>query len=251
MTRLSFCGLSGTTDTGRADKMKQYVIYKRVSTDEQGRSGLGMEAQQRDIDVFLNDYSETPYEVLASFQDILSGGDANRPELQKALSLVRETGAVLLIAKLDRISRKVSFISAIMDDPKVCLRVAQMPRADKFQLHIYAALAEQERDFISARTKAALKVAKERHDAARRVDPGYRKQIGGIRGKTADRNEASQARAVEAAQKVLEVIKPLREAGRNLSQIATHLNDPEHGLPTERGGLWTAKQVSRVLDRAL
>lgn len=235
----------------QADKMKQYVIYKRVSTDEQGRSGLGMEAQQRDIDVFLNDYSETPYEVLASFQDVLSGGDSNRPELQKALALVRETGAELLIAKLDRLSRKVSFISAVMDDPKVRLRVAQMPRADKFQLHIYAALAEQERDFISARTKAALKVAKDRHAAARASDPSYSKRIGGIRGKTASRNEASQARAIEAARKVLDVINPLREAGKNLSQIAAHLNDPVHGLPTERGGQWTAKQVSRVLERAL
>lgn len=229
--------------------MKRYVIYTRVSTDEQGKSGLGLEAQRRDTDIFLERYSETPYEVLAEFQDVLSGASEDRPELQQALRMVRETGAELLVAKLDRLSRKVSFIAALMDDPKVRLRVAQMPNADKFQLHIYAALAEQERGFISARTKAALAVAQKRHEAARAADPTYTKRIGGLRDETMKRNEAIQAKAVAEARKAMKVIQPLMEAGKNLSQIAAHLNDPDVGLATSRGGKWTAKQVSRVLDR--
>lgn len=217
--------------------MQRYVIYTRVSTDEQGRSGLGLEAQERDIEIFLNQYSAVPYEILDRFQDVLSGGSDDRPELQKALRLVRDTGAEMLVAKLDRLSRKVSFIATLMDDPKVRLRVAQMPHADKFQLHIYAALAEQERDFISTRTKAALKAAKAR---------GTR--LGGLRDKTMKRNAAIQAKAEQEARKAMKVIGPLRDAGRNLSQIAATLNDM--AVPTSRGGQWTAKQVSRVLDRA-
>jgi DNA invertase Pin-like site-specific DNA recombinase len=134
--------------------VKQYVIYKRVSTEDQGKSGLGLAAQERDIQLFLTGFTEVPYEVLADYTEIETGKANDRPILGEALALVRKTGADLLVAKLDRLSRKVSFISAVMDDPKVRLRVAAMPYADKFQLHIYAALAEQEREFISARTSA-------------------------------------------------------------------------------------------------
>ncbi len=216
--------------------MKKYVIYTRVSTEEQGRSGLGLEAQKRDIAIFLERFSDVPFEVIGEFQDVLSGGSEDRPELQKALRIVRKTGAELLIAKLDRLSRRVAFIAALMDDPKVKLRVAQMPNADKFQLHIYAALAEQERNFISARTKAALQAARARG-----------KQLGGLRDKTMKRNEAIQAKAAEDAGKAMKIIGPLHETGKNLSEIAATLNEMQ--FPTARGGRWTAKQVSRILDR--
>ena len=142
--------------------MKRYVIYRRVSTDEQGKSGLGLEAQDRDIRLYLEGYSDQPFEVVAEFTEVASGSDDRRPELTKALDTARKNGAELLVAKLDRLSRKVSFIASLLDDRKVQLRVAAMPQADKFQLHIYAALAEQEREFISIRTKAALKEAKAR-----------------------------------------------------------------------------------------
>ena len=137
----------------------KYVIYTRVSTQEQQKSGLGLEAQERDIEIFLTTYSDVPYEVIARFCDTGSGADNGRPEFQKALDLVRKTGAELLVSKLDRLSRKVSFIATLMEDKKVKFRVASMPHADPFQLHIYAALAEQEREFISKRTKAALQAA--------------------------------------------------------------------------------------------
>ena len=147
---------------------------------------------------------------IARFEDVQSGGDSNRPELQKALALVRKTGAELLVAKLDRLSRKVSFIATLMDDSKVKLRVASMPRADKFQLHIYAALAEQERTFISERTKAALAAAK-----ARGV------KLGGRRGDALDK--ANAVRVVDADRRAADVIKligPMRAQGLTLRAMA-------------------------------
>jgi DNA invertase Pin-like site-specific DNA recombinase len=217
--------------------MQKYVIYTRVSTEEQSRSGLGLEAQERDIELFLTNFSEVPYEVLDKFQDVQSGGSDDRPQLALALKLVRSSGAELLVAKLDRLSRKVSFISALMDDKAVRLRVASMPQADKFQLHIYAALAEQERDFISARTKAALREAKARGQ-----------KLGGLRDTTMKRNAAVRAKAKAEAERVMRVVGPLRKAGATLAAIASTLNDT--GIATSRGGVWTPTQVSRVLERA-
>jgi len=217
--------------------MKQYITYIRVSTAEQGKSGLGLEAQTRDISLYLEQYSEVPYEIIGEFRDIQSGGDDDRPQLIEALALARKTGAELLVAKLDRLSRKVSFIATIMDDPKVKLRVASMPHADKFSLHIYAALAEQERDFISTRTKAALQAAK-----ARGV------KLGGMRDKTMKRNEAAKAKADRFAASVLPLVQKLRDAGETLQAIADALNDA--GKQSPRGGQWTATSVKRVIARA-
>lgn len=216
--------------------MKRYVIYRRVSTDEQGKSGLGLEAQDRDIRLYLEGYSDQPFEVVAEFTEVASGSDDRRPELTKALDMARKNGAELLVAKLDRLSRKVSFIASLLDDRKVQLRVAAMPQADKFQLHIYAALAEQEREFISIRTKAALKEAK-----ARGV------KLGGARDKTLKRNQEVQRKAAERAQNVAGLIQPLREAGKSLREIAAELN--RAGVRTARGGEWQASQVKRTIER--
>jgi DNA invertase Pin-like site-specific DNA recombinase len=216
--------------------MKRYVIYRRVSTDEQGKSGLGLEAQDRDIRLFLEGYSDQPFEVVAEFTEVASGSDDRRPELTKALDMARKNGAELLVAKLDRLSRKVSFIASLLDDRKVQLRVAAMPQADKFQLHIYAALAEQERLFISIRTKAALKEAKARGE-----------KLGGARDKTMKRNQEVQRKATERAQNVAGLIQPLREAGKSLREIAAELN--RAGVRTARGGEWQASQVKRTIER--
>ncbi|PYG24698.1 recombinase family protein [Pelagimonas varians] len=216
--------------------MRQFVTYRRVSTQEQGRSGLGMDAQVRDIGIYLEAYAEQPFEVIAEFVEVQSGSADDRPELEKALELVRRTGAELLVAKLDRLSRRVSFIATLMDDKRVRLRVAAMPNADKFQLHIYAALAEQEREFISLRTKAALGEAK-----ARGV------KLGGLRDKTGERNKAVQAKAKTGAERVAGLIIPLRTQGATLREIAASLN--KSGVPTARGGQWQASQVQRVLKR--
>lgn len=214
--------------------MKRYVIYTRVSTAEQGRSGLGLEAQERDIHLFLQNFSETPWEIIGEFQDVQSGKVDDRPELMKALQLARKEKAELLVAKLDRLSRDVEFIARTIK--QATIRVASMPHADNFQLHIYAALAEQEREFISKRTKAALQVAK---------DKG--RQLGGLRDKTMKRNAAIQEKARGEAEKVMKIVGPLRSAGQTLATIAGTLNDME--IRTSRGGQWTAMQVKRVLDR--
>jgi len=216
--------------------VKQFIKYYRVSTRSQADSGLGLSAQQRDIDLYLSTYAETPWEVIAEFTDVQSGKDDNRPELQKAMALAEETGATILIAKLDRISRRVSFISAIMERKKLNLTVATMPNADKFQLHIYAALAEQEREFISLRTKQALAPLK-----------GTGK-LGGNRGNIDKANEAARALADSHAAKVMDTVRPLKEAGRTLQQIADTLN--KSGVKTARGGKWHPTTVKNVLARS-
>ncbi|MCC5982587.1 MAG: recombinase family protein [Oceanicaulis sp.] len=216
--------------------MLQFVIYRRVSTEEQGRSGLGLDAQERDISIFLDTYAEIPFEVIGEFTDVLSGKGDDRPQLQAALDLVRSRGATLLVAKLDRLSRKVSFIASIMDDKRVNLRVASMPHADKFSLHIYAALAEQEREFISLRTKQALAAAK-----ARGV------KLGGDRGNIAQINAAKRRHADAFAETVEGIVKPLRERGATLREIAEALNAA--GVQTRGGGRWHANTVSRVVAR--
>lgn len=216
--------------------MQRYVIYKRVSTAEQGRSGLGLEAQQRDIQLFLDTFSEVPLKVLAEFTDILSGSNGDRPELAEAIGMAKREKATLLVAKLDRLSRKVSFIATLMDDPKLELRVASMPYADKFQLHIYAALAEQEREFISRRTKAALAEAK-----------AQGRKLGGLRDATMKRNAAIRANAKARAERIEGLVLPLRDAGRSLREIAEELN--RAGVETARGGSWQPSQVKRVIER--
>ena len=141
--------------------MRNYVVYLRVSSQEQGRSGLGLDAQERDINHFLASL-ETPHEVVGRFVEVHSGADNERPQLREAIRLAKKENGVLVVAKLDRLSRKVSFIASLMEDRDLDFKVASLPNADKFQLHIYACLAEQERDFISQRTKSALQSAKER-----------------------------------------------------------------------------------------
>lgn len=215
--------------------MKQFVLYFRVSTRRQGDSGLGLDAQRRDIDLYLDTYAEVPFEVLGEFTDVKSGKDDDRPELWKAIELAEKTGATLLVAKLDRLSRRVSFISAIMERKRLDFVVACMPTAEKFSLHIYAALAEQEREFISLRTKQALAPLK-----------GTGK-LGGNRGNIDKANEAARAVADAHAAKVMDTIKPLREAGRTLQQIADTLN--RSGVTTSRGGKWYPTTVKNILAR--
>lgn len=216
--------------------MQKFILYYRVSTKEQGKSGLGLEAQETDLQVFLDQFAETPFEVIATFTDIQSGADNERPELVKALDLCRKTGATLLVSKLDRLSRRLSFIATLMEDPKVSFRVASIPRASKMELHLYAMLAEQERDFISARTKAALAALKAKG-----------KKLGGIRPKTEARNVAVKEKAEGYAQKVAGMVQPMRQAGKTLREIADCLN--ASGVLTSRGGKWSAAQVMRTLER--
>jgi DNA invertase Pin-like site-specific DNA recombinase len=216
--------------------MQRYVIYKRVSTKRQGESGLGLAAQERDIDIFLSTYSEEPWEVVGSYTDIESGAKSDRPELQKAIDQAKKQKATLLVAKLDRLSRKVSYIAKLIEDDKLTFRVANMPYADTFQLHIYAALAQQERDFISKRTRAAMAEAKRKGQT-----------FGGRRPNSQAANAALKAQADNDASKVIGLIRPLRDGGKTLQEIADSLN--ASGIPTPRGAMWRPVSVKRVLDR--
>ena len=216
--------------------MQRFVIYTRVSTKRQGDSGLGLEAQERDIELFFQNYAEVPHEVIGRFCDTGSGSNPDRPELARAIHLAKAQRATLLVAKLDRLSRKVSYIANLLEDSRLDFRVAQMPHADKFQLHIYAALAEQEREFISKRTKAALRAAKER---------GVK--LGGARPGAESRHKAVRDTADANAKRVSATIKAKRAAGMTYREIADQLNGM--GVRTARQGRWYAATVQRYAQR--
>jgi DNA invertase Pin-like site-specific DNA recombinase len=221
--------------------MIQYVTYRRVSTKEQSRSGLGLKAQDRDIKIYLESYSDVPWEVIGEFVETSSGADADRPELQKAITLAKRTKAILLVAKLDRLSRKVSFIANLMDDKRLTFKVASIPNADKPMLHMYAMMAEMERDFISKRTIAAL---------------AEKKAEGVILGNRTNLNEAgaigrevSKGQANQFAANVLPIIDQIKSSGvETLTGIADALNN--RGITTSRGGSWYPTTVKNIVERS-
>lgn len=214
--------------------MNRFVTYKRVSTKDQGKSGLGLEAQERDLSIYLEAYVDEP-EVVAEFTEVESGGKNDRAVLKEAIKAAKDKKAVLLVAKLDRLSRDVGFIDQLLKDKKLDFKVASLPSADKFMLQIYAVLAEKERDFISQRTKAALREAK-----ARGV------KLGGMRDATMKRNEVVQQMAVDNAERLRGIIEPL-VGTTSLRGIADVLNAAD--IKTARGGTWQAVQVKRVIER--
>ena len=214
--------------------MSKFVVYLRVSTEEQASRGRSLDAQQRDVDVFLSAFAERPAEVIGTFSEVHSGGAEDRPRLREALALARKANAEILVSRLDRLSRSVSYVAELLEDPKIKLRVATMPYADNFRLHIYAALAEQERAFISERTKAALQSAK-----ARGV------KLGGIRPGTIKSNQASKDAAVARAEALRDILVPLRNEGQTLQAIADALN--RANISTSRGAAWSPVQVRRSL----
>ena len=136
----------------------RFVAYYRVSTEKQGRSGLGLEAQRRAVEAFLNGGS---WKLVHEFTEIESGKRAERPMLAEAMRAAKKQKATLVIAKLDRLSRNVAFIANLMETG-VDFVAADMPQANKLTIHILSAVAEHEREMISQRTRAALSAAKNR-----------------------------------------------------------------------------------------
>jgi DNA invertase Pin-like site-specific DNA recombinase len=215
----------------------RYVLYFRVSTQKQGRSGLGLDAQKRDIDLYLENYSEQPYEILGTFKDIKSGADNDRPELKKAIELAKKTKSILLVQKICRLSRRVSFIASLIEDKELDFKVAQMPFADKFQLHIYSALNEQEKDFISSRTKSALRSWKERNPDKKLGAPVH--HIKALA-------KARRAKALKEAKRIEGLIVPLKQQGKSLRVICDVLNNS--GITTSKGRSFYPSKVSRTLS---
>ncbi len=222
----------------------KYVIYLRVSTKQQGDSGLGLEAQERDIDIFLNSYNKGQFEIIGKFKDVMSGKGSveERPTFKKAVELAKQHNATLLVAKLDRLSRDVETVARLIK--AVDIKVACMPYADKFQLHLYAALAEQERDFISARTKAALQAAK-----ARGVKLGGAANVGKTHKVSSKTKLDNQKKYVTQTQPKYEYLRPaltnMRNNNYTYQQCADNLN--LMGTLTPNNSKWCPVKVSRAL----
>lgn len=215
--------------------MSKFVAYIRVSTKKQGASGLGLEAQQEAIARFIGDGR-----LLATFTEVESGKNCDRPQLAAAMQKCRATGATLLIAKLDRLARDVHFVAGLMKSD-VRFIACDMPHADAFRLHLEAAISEDERRKISERTRVALAAAKAR-GVVLGGDRGYR-----FSGGDAKRSlETRQATAASRTAMITPVIEELQADGEmTLREIAAALN--ERGIPAPRGGVWQATQVARVL----
>ena len=213
----------------------KFVAYYRVSTTGQGVSGLGLEAQREAVERYLNGGS---WSLIEAFTEIETGKGANaldrRPQLKAALAYARKHKATLVIAKLDRLARNVHFVSGLLETG-VDFVAADRPDADRFTLHLEAALAEREARVISERTKAALAAAKRRG------------VVLGANGRTlAVRNRAE---AVERIAPMAGRLTALRGEGLSLRRIASTLNAEGVSPPGASGGVWHPATVQRALER--
>lgn len=216
-----------------------FVGYYRVSTRKQGASGLGLEAQKEAVARYIASVGGS---MVNEFKEVESGHDADRPELENAFAVCRLHRATLVVAKLDRLSRDSEEIAGYIKRAR--FKCADMPDADVFQLHIYAALAEQEARAISARTKAALAAAK-----ARGVQLGNPRLQHGTRDQAIAAAAAKVRQADERAADRLPIIRQVKAAGiSSFNGIAKALN--ARGVPTVSGsGAWTQRAVARVIAR--
>ena len=209
----------------------KFVVLLRVSTKKQGADGLGVAAQRRDIQLFLKQQEEP--EVVAELLEVESGA-ADRPVLDQALSLCRKHKATLLVQKVDRLTRDLELLARILKDKEVAVKVAQLPNADNFQLHLFGCLAAQEREFISTRTKAALQAAK-----AAGVQLGNPK--------LAEINKTRQRQARHFADQHSSLVWSLHSKGKSHREICSVLNDA--GMTTRGGGIFYPVTITRILRR--
>jgi DNA invertase Pin-like site-specific DNA recombinase len=228
--------LQGGRNHMNAQHRGKFIAYYRVSTDRQGRSGLGLDAQRKAVTGYLKGGS---WELIGEFTEIESGKHSERPELAKALAKCRKQRARLVIAKLDRLSRNLAFIATLMESGVEFIAVDN-PAANKLTVHILAAVAQHEREMISERTKAALAAAKARGKRLGTPDP---------RGAVRRMVKARQANADRFATNVLPMIRAVQAMGlTSHAAIAVELNARK--VPTARGKEWTHVQVGAVLARA-
>lgn len=218
--------------------MTAFVAYYRVSTPKQGASGLGIEAQKAAVAAHV----KAGDKIVASFVEVESGKRNSRPELAKALRLCKVHRATLIVGKLDRLSRSVSFLASLLEGD-VPIIAADMPSADRTMLQFMSVIAEHEARAISTRTRQALAQARQRGVV-----------LGGWRGRAltdGDRKRAAaalKAQADERAQAIVPVIDELRSLGAtSTAALADALNG--RSIPTPRGGRWHAASVSRLLAR--
>jgi len=225
--------------------MAGFIGYMRVSTKGQGESGLGLEAQRAALECFVRDAKGT---LLNVYTEVESGKRADRPELAKAVAHAKRSKATLCVAKLDRLSRNVEFLAGVMNSG--CeFAAADMPAANRFMLHVMAAVAEHEAKAISERTKAALAAYKARGGKLGAELKQCRNLTDAARRKGAQRaGEAVAKNAIEAYADLRPEMVEKRASGMTLAEIAAKLNDEGH--TTRRGRPWNPVQVSRVLERS-
>ncbi len=222
---------------------EKFIAYYRVSTDRQGKSGLGLEAQSTAVMDWLNGGS---WELIEEYTEIESGNRNDRPQLIKALEACKRQKATLIIAKLDRLARNVAFVANLMESGVEFLAV-DMPQANKLTVHIMAAMAEHEREMISQRTKAALQAAKERGTKLGWSIPSRKKEQ---RQATLKANQANREHASRFATNVLPIVREIEKAGiTTLKGMAEALN--ARGVHTARGGKWYPTTVKNLIGREL
>jgi len=220
------------------------VAYYRVSTDRQGRSGLGLDAQREAVQRHA---SGCAGKLIAEFTEVESGKNNARPKLAEALAQCRLTGATLIIAKLDRLARNVHFVSGLMESG-VDFVATDFPQANRLTVHILAAVAEHEAAAISVRTKAALAAAKAR--GQKLGNPGNLSDDAKVMGRelgTAKRARKATDRASQVAT-VIDTVRKEHGPTASLRVLASELD--KRGIAAPRGGQWSAAQVKRVIDRA-
>jgi DNA invertase Pin-like site-specific DNA recombinase len=224
---------------------RKCVTYLRVSTDRQGRSGLGLEGQRAAVEAHC---ARTGQTISRKFVEVESGRNNDGPKLAEALAYARRAGATLLVAKLDRLSRSVRFIATVLD-AGVNFAACDVPEANRLLLHVLAAVAENEARAISDRTKAALQAARARGVCLGSHNPAVPSLTVADRRKGAKRGaQANHRNAVEANSDLVPHLQKLRERGLSLRAIADCLNDDGHTTRTDKP--WTAVQVRLVLSRA-
>ncbi|MEH6525894.1 MAG: recombinase family protein [Sneathiella sp.] len=220
-----------------ASQSSRFVAYYRVSTDKQGRSGLGLEAQQKAVETYVSgidgDLIAPPY------IEVESGKKKDRPELIRALAHAKRNKATLIVAKLDRLARNVSFVSALLDS-SVDFRAADMPSANRFMIQIMSAVAEYEAQLISERTKAGLAARK-----ARGLPLG---NVANLIPGNSPAPRINKAKANAMAERMRPVVEAIRADGVDgVRAICGQLN--ERGYVTDRGNHWHPTSVSRLLQR--
>lgn len=219
--------------------LKHYVAYYRVSTQKQGQSGLGLAAQRHAVRAYLNDDKL----IVAEFTDIESGKNDNRPELLKAIETAKKYEATLVIAKLDRLSRNLTFISSLMDSGArfVC---CDMPQANEFTIHIFAALAQQERRMISERTRRAL--AAKKQQGFQLGKPENLTEQARLRGLETRQKNAKEHLANRQATELVMMYRKRQTDGTTttFAQIADKLN--QLGYRTRRGCAFKPMTVRRL-----
>lgn len=236
--------MTGKRSPKSAAGSRHLVAYYRVSKEKQGRSGLGLEAQRAMVEKFAADHG---WVIACEFKEVQTGKgwDAldRRPQLAAALKEARRQKCAVVIAKLDRLSRNVAFIAGLMEQRVPFLVVQLGPDVDPFMLHIYAAVAEKERQLISERTREALAAAKRR---------GTRLGSQSLSTSRLKAGAAKQAKAMEAMKHVLPAIEGIRLRGFTTAKaIAEELNRMKISTASGAPGLeWSGVQVSRVLARA-